>query len=462
MGSGKNTGPISTMDVASFIRKQLTHHKASAAAVVAMGIKGVGALLTLAVFTLAARAMSAADFGRLAIWFSTVGFLGVAACYGQDTLIARSFGEYAGKGDYGLAWGAYRFGWIRIIASAGVFAAGMILLAPLVFPDVPHTAPLAAALFLLTQTCLHYSSHSTRAAVNFIISEVNRELVWRVVLLAVAIWALLHHEFTSAEFFMAGAAGQAISLGVQLLAMRRAYKRHAVRELREDHRAEWSVRARSMWLSAMVEGASLYFDVMLIGYFASPAVAGDYFAAARIAAAFILISGGLATYSFTHSANFFFSGQLQKLQDMLRSLVILVAVMAGPLLLLILVFGEQILGIFGPRYAGVYPTLVLLSAASFLSSLSGTPSVILLTTGHERLYARVITLATVLRMALTAALAAKFGAFGAALGWGFVNVPMSIVLAQVCRTKLGVDPSIAAIFHRTKRDMRMQTTTKLQ
>ncbi len=422
-------------------------HRMAFAGVVVMGVKASGALLTLLVFTFAARAMTADDFGRLAIWFNMLGFLGIAATFGQDTLVARSFGEYAGKGDYRLAWGAYRYGWRMTIISAIVFAVGVVILGPFFFPSVARTAFLAAAMFLLTQTSLHYSSHATRVAVNFVVSEVNREITWRVVLLVVVIWSILHQGLTPTEFFAASAVGQLLSLAAQLTFTRGTYLRSpAVGQLSDEVKPEWAARAHSMWLSAAVEAASLYFDVMLIGYFASPAVAGDYFAATRIANIFQLVSGGVATYSFTHASNLYFSGQIEKLQDMLRSLALAVSMIITPLFMLIILFGDTILTIFGARYATVYPTLAMLSAGAFVMALSGTPSVLLLTTGHEQLYSRVITVSAVLRMALTSMLAVTFGPFGAACGWAIVNAPLTISLALICRAKLGVDPSIVSIF----------------
>ena len=420
-------------------------HQTAVGAVLAMGIKAGGALLTLAVFTLAARAMSADEFGRLAIWFNAVSFLAVGAVFGQDTLIARNFGEYAGKGDYPQAWGAYRFGWLFTIASAIVFVVGMLVLAPFFFPEMARTALLAGAFFLLTQTLLHYSSHSTRVAVNLFVSETNRELFWRVLLLVVVIWSVLHQGLTPAEFFIAAGVGQLLCLAAQLFFMRRVYDAHPVAQLEQHDRAHWFSRGLAMWQSAIVEAASLYFDVILIGYVASAAVAGEYFVAARIAAIFLMVQTGLNTYSYAHSSSLYFSGQIQRLQDILRSLVVVSTALVAPCLLLIYVFGADILVIFGARYASVYPTLAVLATACFIMSMCGSASVILLTTGHEKLYSRVITIATLGRIALTALLAWRFGAFGAACGWALVNAPLAMALAVICRRACGVDTSILSI-----------------
>jgi O-antigen/teichoic acid export membrane protein len=427
------------------LMSRVASHRSALGAVVAMGIKAAGALLTLVVFTLAARAMSADEFGRLAIYFNAMSFLAIAAVFGQDTLIARSFGEYAGKNDYAQAWGAYRYGWALTIASAVVFCGAMLLLAPVLFPNMARSALLAGAFFLLTQTLLHYSCHATRTIVGFLASEYSREIIWRTLLLVVVIWAILHQGLSVAEFFVAAGVGQLLSLAETLRQTRRSWKAHPVERVSQAERGQWWSRGLSMWLSASVEGGSAYFDVMLIGFVASPSEAGDYFAAARIANVFIMVMSGLNTYSLTHSATLHFSGQTKKLQDIQRALVGVATAMLSPLLIGIYVFGHELLTIFGARFASVYPTLAILSTACFLMSACGSASVILLTTGNEKIYSRIITAATLSRFALTACLTYFFGSVGAACAFGLVNVPLFVLLCVTCKRAIGVDTSILSI-----------------
>lgn len=417
----------------------------AAAAVGGMAIRAGGALMTLALFTLAARAMTADEFGRLAIWFNAIGFLAVAAVFGQDTLIARSFGEYAGGNDYAQAWGAYRFGWLLTLLSGAVFVAGMIVFTPLLFTGVSQTAALAGASFLLTQTILHYSSHSTRPIAGFVASEISRELIWRGLLLLVMVWSVFHHDLTLAGFFGAAAVGQVFSLAFALIFVRRVYRMHAVPAASCSDWRKWLARSFPMWQSAVLEAASMYVDVMLIGYVASPAAAGDYFAAARIANVFLMAMSGLNTVTMARSANLYFSGQTSRLQEMLRSIALLSIAMLAPLWLLILVFGGSLLTIFGGRYAADYATLIILSTGCFLMSACGSAPVVLLTTGQEKLYSRVMGVATIARVALTALLAWLFGAPGAAMGWALINVPLFVLLSAVCRRETGVDPSILSL-----------------
>lgn len=435
------------------ILNRLRGQRTAFASIVAMSLRATGALLTIAVFTLAARALSADEFGQLAVWFNAMSLLAVAAVFGQDTLIARSWGEYSGRGEHGIARRAYRFGWCITIISGAIFALGLLVIANLAHVKVAPSALFAAAAFLFAQTMLHYSSHSSRVLVGFVVSEANREITWRVVLLFVIFLASFYHGFTLAQFFFACVGGMMLAILFQSLSVRRKFAKEPVACASEAHVSAWFSRARAMWLSAIVEAVSQYADVMLIGYCASPAIAGDYFVAARIANIFLMVVTGLHTYSLSHSANLFFSNQIQKLQDILRTLAIVSLGFLLPAVVVVIAAGHPILAIFGARYADAYPTLIVLTLASFGRSLCGPAPGILLTTGHERLYSWIVVLATAARMALTAALAAKYGAFGAACGWAIGNVPLALGLAIICRAVSSLDPSVVSIFSRARAEV---------
>jgi len=427
---------------------RLRQQRAAIASVVAMSIKGTGALLSLGVFTLAARAMSADQFGHLAVWFNAMSLVAVAAVFGQETLIIRSWGEYCGRGEYGEARRAYRFGWRVTLSSAAIFVIGVYVVARLARVDLTPVALYAALAFLFAQTLLHYSSHSSRVIAGFLVAEINRETTWRWVLLAVVAWTALHRDLTLEGFFFAAVTGMALSLLFQSLAVWRKLARVPIGDGGGTKSAQWFFRGGAMWLSAMVEAVSQYADVMLIGYFASSAAAGNYFVAARIANVFIMILTGLHAYTLAHAANLYYSNKRAELQKLLRSIALVGLGFMLPLIVVIIVVGPWLLEIFGARFVSVYPTLLVLGIASFVRALCGPAPGVLLVTGHERLYSWVITVTTVARLALTAVLAAKYGAYGAAWGWAIGNVPLAIGLAVVSRAVCGIDASVMAVFAR--------------
>jgi O-antigen/teichoic acid export membrane protein len=416
-----------------------------AGAVLALAIKGGGAVLMIVVFTLAARTMSAAAFGEIAVWFNVLSCLAVAAVFGQENLIVRSWAEYASGRQFGLMAGAYRFGWLTSAAATIFACVGLVIADRFVSAPLPAPALAAALAFLAAQAMLHYSSHSCRTIRGFRVSEFNRELTWRLVLLFV-VAIHLHGDLTLTTFFAAAAAGMCASIAIQTVATFRKYPAEVAAAPRLFARKEWFERARSMCLSASVEAMGQYAEVILLGFLVAPAAAATYFIAARIANIFAMISSGLNTYTVTQISTLHFAGETEGLQHVLRSVMAVVFTLVTPIFVLLIIAAAPILSIFGPSYAAGYVPLVVLATASFVMTLCGPASGILMMTGGERLWSRIAIVSLALRVLLMLYLAPRFGASGVALGWAIVNVPVAVWVSLLCRKRCGVDPSVLSIW----------------
>src|ERR1700722_19688334 len=420
-------------------------HQAMAGAVLALAIKGGGAVLMIVVFTLAARTVSTAAFGDIAIWFNVLSCLAVAAVFGQENLIVRSWGEYANDRRFGLMAGAYRFGWTTSATATMVGCAALIIGNRFVNVPLPLSALCAAIAFLAAQSMLHYSSHSCRTIHNFGVSEFKREFTWRLFLFLVVAF-YLHGDLTLTTFFGAAAGGMCASIAIQTIATFRRFPAEVAAAPREVARREWFTRARSMCLSASVEAMGQYAEVILLGFLVAPAAAATYFIAARIANIFAMISSGLNTYTVTQVSTLHFSGETARLQHVLRSVMTVVFVLITPLFVLLIAGASPVLSIFGPAYQSGYVPLIVLASASFIVTLSGPASGILLMTGAEKLWSRIAILSLVLRVLLMLYLAPRYGAAGAAVGWAIVNAPVAIFVSLLCRKRCRVDPSALSIF----------------
>jgi O-antigen/teichoic acid export membrane protein len=426
------------------LQRFIADHEAMAGAVLALAIKGGGAALMIVVFTLAARTMPAASFGEIAVWFNILSCLAVAAVFGQENLIVRSWAEYASARQFGMMAGAYRFGWLTSGAGAAIACISLIVVQRFVGAPLPLPALAAAVAFLAAQTMLHYSSHSARTIHGFRLSEFNRELTWRLVLLFVV--ALhLHGDLTLATFFGAAAAGMCFSIAIQTVATFRIFPAEVAAARREYAMREWFERAGSMCLSASVEAMGQYAEVILLGFLVAPAAAATYFIAARLANIFAMISSGLITSTVTQISTLHFAGETAGLQHVLRSVMTVVFVLVTPLFLLLVVAAAPILSIFGPSYVTGYVPLVTLATASFIITLTGPASGILMMTGGENLWSRIAILSLALRVVLMLYLAPRYGASGAAFGWAIVNAPVAIAVSVLCRQRCGVDASALSI-----------------
>ncbi|HLH49075.1 MAG TPA: lipopolysaccharide biosynthesis protein [Roseiarcus sp.] len=415
--------------------------RAMVGATLTLGIKASGALLMIAVFTLAARSMSTARFGEIAMWFNALSCLAVASVFGQDTLIVRSWGEYGEQGRPDLMVGAYRFGWATVAICAGLACAALLVADRLISAPLSGFALAAACAFLAAQIFQHYSSHSSRTIRGYVVSEPHRELTWRLILLAVV--ALhLKGALTIETFFFAAAAGMALSTAIQTFAVLR---RFPVQQRPAYLTREWLGRASGMCLSASVEALSQYAEVIILGLLATPSAAAGYFIAMRIANIFPMMSTGLNTYTVTKASSLHFGGQTARLQGVMRSVMTVAALIATPTFIALALVAEPILSIFGPSYVADYPALIILASASFIVMLCGPSPGLLLITGDEKLWSRIAALSLVLRIALMSRLAPEYGAVGAAMSWAIVNIPVAISASLICRRRCGVDPSVASL-----------------
>jgi O-antigen/teichoic acid export membrane protein len=369
----------------------------------------------------------------------------VLAVFGQDILVVRSWGEYASVEAHGLALGAYKFGWTVVIGAA-IVAGSLIFLLGTFNPYFakPPLEAAAGAAFLSMQILLLFTAQTTRVVVNFLVSEINRELTWRFVLLPVVVIGLWT-GLTPTAFYLAAAAGLALSVALQLRVVNRRFPVSIRTARAETRRREWSRRAVSMWSSAIAEAAAQYAEVLLLGILVSPAVAGLYFVAARIANVFAMMSTGLHSYTSTHASNLYFSGQRSALQALFRSVMTMALLIAAPLFALVTLFGVQFLDVFGHHYADGYWVLLVLSVGSFSTALAGPSNSLLLVTGHEKLYSRVLFAAFLVRVALIVIAAPRFGALGVAGAWTLVNGPVAIGLAIGTRRLTGIDPSVLSL-----------------
>jgi len=410
----------------------------------AFAVKILGSFLNIVMFTVAARTTEPSEFGLFAMWFNGISFLAVIAMCGQETLIVRSWSEYIQQGRFDLARGAISFG-LGICMAAALFAAGCVLLVSLVGWHVPPALVAAAAFFLVAQTLAWFTVNTARSIVGFVFGEGLRE-PWRVVVIVGTLGLVAAGVPISITLlFVLCTAGLALIILIQWVGILRRLpgEVRAAAPVREPR--VWAKRSLPMWAAALLDASSQYLDVILLGLLLSPAAAGGYFVAARLANVFAMIAGGMANYSATTIASMFFGGQQPELQRSLRAVSLMVAVLVAAGLLVIFAGGDLLLMIFGKSYVDQHAILFILSIGTAVSALGGPAMYVMLLTGHETLYSRVVVVGLIVRCGALAIFTPMYGAIAAAAAWTACLIATTIALNLVCRRLVGIDPSVMAL-----------------
>jgi O-antigen/teichoic acid export membrane protein len=377
-------------------------------------------------------------------------FLAAVSLCGQETLIVRSWDEYCQSRRFGLARGALTFG-AQIAVVAGLLTGVAVALGWSVWdPAVSSNLLLAACFFMFAQSLMHFTGQFTRVSVGLMVGEIPRELLWRLMVVAVlGIHHVFNLGFDTTEFFFVSGIALTIAVMFQIWQAARALPQAVKSAKSERDIAAWLPRSFKMWMSALMDTTSQYLEVVVIGFFLGPTAAGFYFVATRITNVFAMISASITIYATSQISILYYSNAKDELQAILRSLALIGAAVVVVAFAVIVVAGKLLLFAFGIAYVTAYPALLVLAAGASVSALAGPTAYLLLLTGNEGTCPKIMAAGLVLRFVLIAILGTLVGLMGAVIAWSISAVLIALALTIACHRLVGLDPSLGSASPRT-------------
>ena len=196
--------------------------------------------------------------------------------------------------------------------------------------------------------------------------------------------------------------------------------------------------ALPMYGSAMADVVMTFSDVLILGLFVSATEVGVYTAAARTAllTRFLLLANSAVAaprFAALHAAQD--HAGLSRLA--VRS-TLLTTVSSVPLLLIFLIFPEQILSLFGPQFEAGAPVLMVLTLGQFVNAATGPVGYLLNMSGFHRIEGRIAVVGAVLTAALCFALIPIWGVLGAAAANAIATASCNLLRVYVAKSRLGI------------------------
>ncbi len=394
----------------------------------------------------AARILDTEEFGIYSILFSAAGLFCIVATFGQQVSIMRWWNEYTASGDQALLKGALRFSLVSLVAGCAIVAAGFYFWAA-----STHAYLLAAAvtLYMVSQASVLTTAHLVRTAVGVGAGDGFGNLLVVLPALAylVACLATGGAANVSMVFFLFSGGAIVAMLLHFLFVLRRLhvlYPDFALVRPRSDA-AVWRARSFKLWVSNCLEASNQYLDVLIIGYLMSPAIAGAYFVTTRLANAFATASDTMHMFSTRHIPDLYFRGQFKQLNTLLNSVagITLAVVVAG--MIVILSGGQYFLMVFNEAYVSYYPALALLCFGTAAIAAAGPSGSILMLTGHEGRYLKIIAMSVLIRAVGFFILIPGFGIMGAVSATTISFIFMAAILRHSSKALTGLDGSVARL-----------------
>ncbi|MCC6167025.1 MAG: polysaccharide biosynthesis C-terminal domain-containing protein, partial [Caldilineaceae bacterium] len=136
-------------------------------------------------------------------------------------------------------------------------------------------------------------------------------------------------------------------------------------------------------------------------------------------------------------------GDRAALQGIVRQGARVMALLALPLVIGLLLFGGQFLRLFGPEFSGARAALSILLAGHLCDVLAGPVVIILTMTGYEGDAAKAIGLSTALNLLLAPPLIHFWGLEGAALATAVSLSLWNVLLVVLVRRRVGIDATLS-------------------
>ncbi len=179
-------------------------------------------------------------------------------------------------------------------------------------------------------------------------------------------------------------------------------------------------------------------SVLLLGVFGSTVDVGVFNVALKISMLMSIVLAAITTISATKISELYYSNQIKELELVLSKSSALAVILALPLLLLMTLFPNFLLALFGSEFLPGREALVLLGIAQFINATLGASIFALGLTGGERKLALVVGTSLLVNISLGFLLIPLFGVIGAGIATSLTITLSNVILVIVVKRTLGV------------------------
>ena len=408
-------------------------------------VKVANILLGIAVTVFLGRILGPSKFGLYSFAIVVVQFIGIPVNSGLRNLLIRETAKLQQLQDWAELNGLLRRAFELIVALSLLFicVGGALLLTLRGDLAEPSFFTYSIALFLFPLLGLLTSAGAVLIGLRHVIWGQLPDLALRPMLLVTILVGTYFVGLGSALGPSGAVAAAEVAAGIAVIVAIGLLFKYLPVEVRQTS----PVYRDRAWLSSLlpfslIAGIGIIqanTDILMLGAMKSHETVGLYRVASQGATlvAFALQAVNIAIAP--HVARLYASGDMERLQRVLRLSVIAVVAFALPIFLVYLLWsGPLIVAIFGEVYRPAGTALVILSLGQLFSASMGSVGLLLNMTGHERDTVAGTILAAALNALLNLPLIIYFGMEGAAIATTLSLVAWNAFLARRAYRRVGI------------------------
>lgn len=417
---------------------------------VALIIKVAGLVLIYLVQVFFARWMGKSEYGIYEYVISWSLLLSIPAGLGLPRAALRLISEYRVKQEQGLMLGLLRGSWLLTLATGTIFAlvsAGTILLINH-YRNFAYAMPLLVGMTLVPlQGLVQLQQDTSRGMDDVTLGYAPSLIAWPVLIICGGFFLLeTRHSLSSVPALEIAAVTLLLVVAFQSLLLRQ--------KINQEVEPVTPVYAYRKWLEIslvlLLQRAFLIIlsqtDTIMVGSLQGAGALGLYSAAAKTAlwVSFVLeILNMVAAPAF---ATLYSQEDLPGLQKVVSKVTIWIFWPSTVISVLLLVFTQPILHLFGPDFVNASWSLKILVIGRLVDALCGSVGSLLAMTGHQNQALPAFATCALINLVGNAIAIPHFGIMGAAITTTFTLVVWNIWMSILVLKYLGIKTWIFSNF----------------
>ena len=392
------------------------------------------------------RTLGAKGYGIYAYAMALVGLLTIPASLGLPQLVLRNVAIYHARAEWGLMRGLLRrANQVVILTSVGLGTVAALI--SWMFADHFNHNILVAfwiALSILPLSALNSLRASALRGLRYVVLGQLPDLLIKPLsfLALIVVNYLLLGDFFNASWaigIQVGASGIALSFGILMLL------RYLPKTIKEtppvyDDRA-WARSALPFLFIGGMQIINHQMDIVMLGGFMGAETVAIYRVAARVAELIVLVLSAANIVLQPTIAKLYAVNDMQRLQRVATQSARVVFLITLPIAILLIVFSQRILLIFGEKFTEGSTALTILICGQLVNATIGSVGNLLGMTEHERDIAKGVAIAAVVNVTLNAILIPLWGIEGAATATATSLLVWNLILLVQVVKKIGIYPT---------------------
>lgn len=192
-----------------------------------------------------------------------------------------------------------------------------------------------------------------------------------------------------------------------------------------------------MLFSAAFIFISNWTDVFMLGAMVSKTDVGIYNAAYKVASIGLIVITSINTILAPKISTLYSLNKLKLIEVEVQKATKIITLLTIPLVLIIVLFSNQILSIFGPEFIQGKTVLIIVAIGLLFNALSGSVAQVLNMTKHQKELRNFTIISAVLNIVLNFFLIKQYGIIGAAFSSLVSNIFLNVVCILFIKKHLG-------------------------